>query len=305
MKALLFLSAVALLGLFSASKAAPYSLTLENWQNHPHVREVRDIYQEVNNGLMERKYRAKERRFDVEAPSCDTYPVRSGMLVLDSHDRPRLYRIEQIGSHREPFKVERYYDSRGTLRFVFVDRLVSNVRIYLNREGKVFWAVSQSGNQFTVFDAGNEDWETRPNTAEGAKNEFEGRQPCPEIQTSSAQDPGVQDLQGLLGHRVRIRSAALGPGWHEGLFNRQRREPACYVVIVWKPRPLANSAIQAQSIVELKAVSELHAYSGPRTAMSAWAGRESGELSDDSLWQPVPRAVLDRNSGCPAASSSK
>lgn len=291
MKALLFFSALALLGLFSASKAAPYSLTLENWQNHPDVKEVRDIYQEVNNRLKERKYRAKERRFDVEAPSCDTYPVRSVMLVLDSHDRPRLYRIEQIGSHREPFKVERYYDSRGTLRFVSVDRLISNVRIYLNREGKVFWAVSQSGNQVAVYDAGNEDWETKPSTAAGAKSEFEGQQPCPEIRASSAQNPGAQDLHGLLGHRVRIRSAALGPGWHEGLFNRQRREPACYVVIVWKPRPLANSAIQAQSIVELEAASELQAYSGPRTPLSAWAGRRSGELSDESLWRPVPRAL--------------
>lgn len=304
-KPLRFLSALALLGLSCAPEAAPYSLTLENWQNHPGVREVRDLYQEVNNGLKEGKYRAKERRFDVDAPSCDTYPVKSEMLVLDPHDQPRLYRIERIGSHREPYKVERYYDSQGTLRFVFVDRLISKVRIYLNREGKVFWAVGQSGNQFTRIDAGNEDWEAKPGTAKGAKDEFEGRQPCPEIRISSAKHPGAQDLQGLLGHRVRIRSAALGPGWHEGLFNRQRREPACYVVIVWKPRPLANSAIQAQSIVELEAVSELQAYSGPRTPMSAWAGRKSGELADDSRWRPIPRAVLDRNKDCPAASSSK
>lgn len=305
MKTLLFLSTLALLGLCSASKAAAYTLTIENWESHPEVKEVREIRREVNKGLKERKYQVKERRFDVEAPSCSTYPVKWERLVSDSHNRPRLYQIEQLGSHREPFKVERYYDSSGTLRFVFVDRLISSVRIYLNREGKVFWAVSRSGNRFSVFDAGNEDWETKPNTANGAKHEFEARQPCPEIRTSSAQDPGAQDLQGLLSQRVRIRSAALGPGWHEGLFNRQRREPACYVVIVWKPRPLANSAIQVESIVELKDVSELQAYSGPRTPMATWAGRQSGELSDDSLWRPVPRAVIDRNRDCPAVSSSK
>lgn len=304
-KPLLFLLALTLLGLCSASHAAPPTLTIENWGNHPEVKEVREIYQEVNHGLKEKQYQVKERRFDVEAPSCSTYPVKSSKLVLDTHNRPRLYQIEQVGSHREPFKVERYYDSSGTLRFVFVDRLISNVRIYLNREGKVFWAMSRSGDQVTRFDAGDEDWETKPNTANGAKHEFEARQACPDIQTSSPQDPGAQDLQGLLSHRVRIRSAALGLGWHEGLFNRQRREPACYVVIVWKPRPLANSAIEAQSIVELKAVSELQAYSGSRTPMSAWAGRQSGELSDDSLWRSVPRAVLDRNKDCRGVPSSK
>jgi hypothetical protein len=125
------------------------------------------------------------------------------------------------------------------------------------------------------------------------------------IRPSSAESPGSQDLHGLLGHRVRIQSAALDPGWHEGLFNRQRREPACYVVIVWKPRPLPNSAIQAQGIIELKAVSELQAYSGPWTPMATWAGRPSGELSDDSLWRPVPRALLDGNKECPAVSPSK
>ena len=125
------------------------------------------------------------------------------------------------------------------------------------------------------------------------------------ISTSSAENPRSGELHRLLEHRVRIQSAALGPGWHEGLLNRQRREPACYVVIVWKPRPLPNSAIQAERIIELKGVSELQAFSGPWTPMATWAGRQSGEVSDDSLWRPIARAVLDSNQECPALSSPK
>ena len=124
-------------------------------------------------------------------------------------------------------------------------------------------------------------------------------------QTPLAENQGSQDLHALLEHRVRIQSAALDPGWHEGLLNRQRREPACYVVIAWKPRPLPNSAIRAESIVELKAVTELQAYTGPRTPMATWAGRQSRELSDDSLWRPIARAVLDKHKDCAAVSSSK
>jgi hypothetical protein len=125
------------------------------------------------------------------------------------------------------------------------------------------------------------------------------------VQMPLAETPESEDLQALLDHRVRIQSAALDPGWHEGLLNRQRREPACYVVIVWKPRPLPNSAIQVETIVELKAVSQLQAYSGSWTPTATWAGRQSGELSDNSLWRPIPRVVLDRNRACPAVSSSK
>jgi len=64
---------------------------------------------------------------------------------------------------------------------VFVERRFSNVRIYLNNAGNVFWAVEQSNSKFTVFDSSNEDWEMKPNTARKAREEFQAEQLCPEI----------------------------------------------------------------------------------------------------------------------------
>lgn len=124
------------------------------------------------------------------------------------------------------------------------------------------------------------------------------------IQTAAAANPESGDLHWLLEQRVRIQSPALGPGWHEGLFNRQRREPPCYVVVIWKPRPSPESSLQAETVIALSVVSELQAYSGPRTPVSAWAGRKSTEASDDSLWQLIPRGALDRNRDCSASPSS-
>ncbi|HYT03629.1 MAG TPA: hypothetical protein VEM13_01955 [Gemmatimonadales bacterium] len=124
----------------------------------------------------------KQEGLMLSQPSCSTYPIKSEMLVLDSENRPRLYQVEQMGSDRESFTVERYYDVKGTLRFVYVDRVITNIRIYLNGAGKVVWAVEQHENKFTVFDSGNEDWEVNPNTANKAKEEFQEQRSCPETE---------------------------------------------------------------------------------------------------------------------------
>lgn len=163
------------------SSRAQYAVKLEDWKNHPGVKAVREIYDEVKTGINDKKYKSRIRRFDIESASCATYPIKSQTLVSDIADRVRLYKIEQIGSHRESFTVERYYDSNGKLRFVFVQRLFSNVRIYLNNAGNVFWAVEQSNNMFTVFDSSNEDWEMRPNNEKEAREEFQAQQLCSEI----------------------------------------------------------------------------------------------------------------------------
>jgi hypothetical protein len=170
-----------LLGTSAGTNGAQYALTLEDWKNHPDVKAVREIYDETKAGIKDKKYRSTNRRFDVEAASCATYPVKSETLVFDTVNRVRLFNIEQIGSHREPFTVERYYDSNGALRFVFVERLFSNVRIYLDSAGNVIWAVEHSNNKFTVFDSKNDDWEMKPNNAKEAREEFQAQQLCPEI----------------------------------------------------------------------------------------------------------------------------
>src|SRR5438132_1275968 len=107
------------------------SVSMDNWTNHPEVKEVRAIYDEIHRAIKSKKYRTTLRRFNIDSPLCSTYPVKSESLTVDGENGPRLYRLEQTGSHREPFTEERYYDARGTLRFVYVDRAVASVRIYL------------------------------------------------------------------------------------------------------------------------------------------------------------------------------
>ena len=84
------------------------SVSIDNWTNHPDVKEVRTIYDEIRSGIKYKKYRTTLRRFNVESPLCSTYPVKSEILTVDSENRPRLYQLEQLGSHREPFTVEHF-----------------------------------------------------------------------------------------------------------------------------------------------------------------------------------------------------
>src|SRR2546421_12614414 len=128
------------------------------------------------------------------------------MLVLDSQNRLRLYQIEQIGSDRESFTVERYYDVRGTLRFVYVDRVITNIRIYLNGAGNVVWAVEQHENKFTVFESDKEDWEMNPNTANKANEEFQEQRLCPEITKQSTAQPRRPSSTSLNGATTRCSS---------------------------------------------------------------------------------------------------
>jgi len=175
---------------------------MEDWKNHPDVNEVRVIYDEIKNAIKDNIYKTKTRRFNVESPSCSTYPIKSEMLVLDSQNRPRLYQVEQIGSDRESFTVERYYDVKGTLRFVYVDRVITNIRIYLNGAGNVVWAVEQHENKVTVFESDKEDWEMNPNTANKAKEEFQEQRLCPEITKQSTAQPGSPGRIAFVPHRT-------------------------------------------------------------------------------------------------------
>src|SRR6266581_2853502 len=148
------------------SSRAQYNVKLEDWKNHPDVKEVRAIQTAISNGIKNKKYMAKVRRFRVESPRCpEPYPIISETLYVDAHNRVVLYNIKQMGSDEESFTIDRYYDANGTLRFFFLDRVLSNVRIYFDRNGKQFWAVDQNREEFTV----SQGWETEPDTASGAE----------------------------------------------------------------------------------------------------------------------------------------
>jgi len=107
-----------------------------------------------------------------------------------------------------------------------------------------------------------------------------------------------RDLSELLESRVRIQTPVLGPGWHEGLLNRERREPPCYVILTFRPRPSSDSPLRLGVIVQLGDVSRLEAYTGRISNMAQWAGRQSPDLEQDSLWQSIPPDELDANRHC-------
>ena len=151
------------------SRRARYTVQLEDWKNHPDVKDVRAICDEIRAGVKENRYKTKTRTFDVESPSCPAYPIQSETLATDEANRPRMLKTAQIKSHRELFAAERYYDTAGRLRFVYVENFPGNIRIYLNAEGKVFWAVEQDGDKFTVGDYSTGDWPTETNNATAAE----------------------------------------------------------------------------------------------------------------------------------------
>lgn len=53
--------------------------------------------------------------------------------------------------------------------------------------------------------------------------------------SSGAQDQTIENALPLVGARVRVLSPRLGEGWHIGMFNRLRVEPACYRVLLFAP----------------------------------------------------------------------
>jgi len=124
-------------------------------------------------------------------------------------------------------------------------------------------------------------------------------------QASLAVGSESRDLLWLVEQRVRIQSPVLGPGWHEGLFNRQRMEPPCYVIIIWKSRSSPGSPLQIEKTVELKVVSGLQAFTGSRTPVSTWAGRQSADSADSGHWQTIPPDVLNANMDCNVVPSSR
>ena len=103
------------------------------------------------------------------------------------------------------------------------------------------------------------------------------------------------DMRPTIGRRVRVQANALSPGWHEGMFNATRTEPACYVIVFFKPRSSRTAAIELSSTVYVRDVSALHVYTGEQQPIQDSAGVAAESAAD--VWPPVPPAVLLKASG--------
>lgn len=165
-------------------------VTLENWRTHPRIAEIRTIYEEIQKERARGRGTTSTRRFDYDSPACQaTYPIQATSLWRDEAGRPRAYVVDQTVSHRELMRIERYYDSEGRLRFIFVDRFPGETRLYLGSEGAVLWSVSRNDGADAIDPHDRDDWETRPATAAEARAEFEGAADCPEVKEPRGSRP--------------------------------------------------------------------------------------------------------------------
>ena len=169
----------------ASPSAAEGEVTLKNWRAHPHITEIRAIYEAIQGERAKGLGTTGTRRFDYDSPECQaTYPVRETSLWRDEAGRTRAYLVDRIGSHRESMRIERYYDQEGHLRFVLVNRFPGETRVYVGTDGAVLWAVSRDNGPDAIDPHDRDDWETRPSTAAEARVEFEGTAECPEVRHS-------------------------------------------------------------------------------------------------------------------------
>jgi hypothetical protein len=103
------------------------------------------------------------------------------------------------------------------------------------------------------------------------------------------------DMRPTIGSRVRVQAKTLGPGWHEGMFNATRTEPACSVIIFFKPRSSRTAPIEQSSTFYVRDVNALEVYAGAQQTIQDWAGVAAESAAD--LWQPVTRETLRKASG--------
>ncbi len=131
-KFLLLLSTVITL-LFQLANAQ--EINKRNWVSHPKIKEIREIFQEVNNS-----------RLVVTTQTCELNDGAVSLvakLYRDKNNRIRKYRIEG-GSEDSFSQIEYYYSITGKHRFTFESSSASNgtsieKRIYLDEKGQLLY----------------------------------------------------------------------------------------------------------------------------------------------------------------------
>jgi hypothetical protein len=114
------------------------TITAQNWQTHPAIREIRALYQEANTLIA----RGALRRSHLE-PNCLGTSDLERTLYTDRNGRPRRY-IFAAGGDDSTITFEHTYDASGRLRFAFiraaaVNETVKEERLYFKPDGKLLW----------------------------------------------------------------------------------------------------------------------------------------------------------------------
>ena len=115
-------------------------ITNENWRDHPVIREIRRVFQEVETLRETERLRRKRRTFS----DCLAYKDDlARTLFTDASGKPRLY-TREAGSDDSAITIKSYYDTQARLRFLVVDAGAVNatsmrIRVYFDEEGHSLW----------------------------------------------------------------------------------------------------------------------------------------------------------------------
>jgi hypothetical protein len=109
-----------------------------------------------------------------------------------------------------------------------------------------------------------------------------------------ASSPPREDGLPPLGARVRVRTG--GASWEEGMLDRTRTEPACYVVLLFKPRAIPTAPVEVASSVPFREVTALEVDRGELASIRSWAGLPA---PSGTSWQSVSlKVLLEAGAGC-------
>jgi hypothetical protein len=120
---------------FPLAVSAAEPVNDDNWQNHPEIKKIRALYNEVNTAEKSGKFRRESRKCVLYGGSFEI----SGVLNKDQKGVVRKYVVD-AGSGDSVGKAEYYYDKRGIPRFTYRTRAAYNGakkwdRIYFDEKG--------------------------------------------------------------------------------------------------------------------------------------------------------------------------
>jgi hypothetical protein len=123
-------------GLIFPALASDNVISDTNWQNHPEIKAVRAIYNEIENAIKKHAYQEKE-KYPPDSEELPNFSFKS--IYFDGRGRARKYYV-QGGTDDQALQFSYYYDKTGRLRFVYITGGAVNGtrmshRIYFNAGG--------------------------------------------------------------------------------------------------------------------------------------------------------------------------
>jgi len=169
-----------------------YTVTSQNWQQHPKIKAVRSVVESINAGLRKKSFKISVRKFEY----CESYEDTFRKMAVDSKGVVRRYENE-AGSDDSALTWEHYYDEAGRLRFVFITGGAANGsqlehRIYFDETGKRIWEehkyVKGPGYTFPEVWPEEKNDQARPIQKFDAAKAFAATSPCPEVKKRGARE---------------------------------------------------------------------------------------------------------------------